>query len=454
MNKLNVFAGPRYPEGSENRITWALMTLLRLVPMACVAFVDLVRACHERQGGVPIRALTAMSGCRTHIGTQVSHLQARAGWLVAVGITREGGDVNVEIEAKPRKAIYDGVVTFEPPDRGRGAIDSSEPVTLTVESKLDPSVGAWQLMPSESHLPPLEEKGSKSPLQVDPKAVVLTWRDIFRTLTDLDSRTLLHPAETALVNDFLQHVRDRHPKLNPFDRFALCREDVGLLNRRCEEIMREVEPNEAWAGSSPIIKVESPAFRRIYLWAESERNGAIRLGLWPGDTMAQAREFWPRVNAPLLKALGRSKSWAVKPNLHFSRIQRHFHWAEPQLKVDEYIDYWKDGHEQDIRSCYRDASSKGFRHEWEALFRRRLISLDDVEQLDRQTTPTNHDRISMSPGLSVQYMWSRPEAERLDACGTFAEDVRLRIRDATETWGEILPFCKQAGARSKTPPEA
>ena len=452
MNKLNVFAGPRYPEGSENRITWALMTLLRLVPMACVAFVDLVRARQERQSGVPIRALTAMSGCRTRIETQVSHLQARAGWLVAVGITREGGEVNVEIEAKPRKAIYDGVITFEPP--GHGAIDSHEPVTLTVESKLDPSVGAWQLMPSESHLPPPEEKDSKSPLRVDPKAVVLTWRDIFRTLTDLDSRTLLHPAEAVLVNDFLQHVRDGHPMLNPFDRFGLCHGDIGLLNRRCEEIMREVEPNEAWAGSSPIIKVESPAFRRIYLWAESERNGAIRLGLWPGDTMAQAREFWPRVNAPILKALGKSKSWEVKPNLHFSRIQRHFHWADSQLTVDEYIDYWKDSHEQEIRSCYRDASSKSFRHEWEALFRRGLIGLDDVEKLDRQTTPTNHDRISMSPGLSAQYIWSRSEAERLDARGAFAEDVRLRIRDATETWGEILPFCKQAGARSNAPAEA
>ncbi|MXW37668.1 MAG: hypothetical protein F4Z65_05315 [Acidobacteria bacterium] len=450
MATLNAFVA-RYPEGTENRITWALMTLLRLVPMACVAFVDLVRACQERQGGVPIPALTAMTGCRTHIETQVSHLQARAGLLVAVGITREGGDVREKIEAEPRKAIYDGLITFEPADWGHGAIDSHEPVTLTVESKLDASVGPWQLMPSERHLPPPDERDGESPLRVDPKAVVLMWRDLFRAFTDLESRNLLHPSEAALVNDFLQYVRYRHPELNPFDRFALCRGDIGLLNRRCEEIMREVEPKEAWAGSSPIIKVESPAFQRIYLWAESEGNGDIRLGLWPGDTMTQARNLWPKVNAAKLKALERSEQWEVKPNLHFSKIQRHFHWAVSQLTVAEYAAYWKENHEQKIRSCYRDPSSGSFRHEWEGLFRRRLISADDVEELDQQTAPTNHDRISMSPGLSVLYTWSRSEAEKLDARGDFADEVRQRIREATETWGEVLPFCEPGGDRSNAP---
>ena len=64
MNKLNVFAGPRYREGDENRLTWALMTLLRLVPLACAAFVDLVRSRQEN----PIPAFTAMSGSNAETG--------------------------------------------------------------------------------------------------------------------------------------------------------------------------------------------------------------------------------------------------------------------------------------------------------------------------------------------------------------------------------------------------
>lgn len=452
MAALNVFVA-RYPEGSENRLTWALMALLRLVPMASVAFVDLVRVSQERQGGVPIPALTAMTGCRTHIETQVSHVRARAGRLVAIGITREGGDVTEEIKADPRKAIYDGLITFEPADRGHGAIDSHEPVTLTVESKLDSSVGPWQLMPSESHLPPPEEEGGKSPLRVDPKAVVLMWRDVFRAFADLESRNLLHPSEDALVNDFLHYVRYRHTGLNPFHRFALCRGDIDLLNRRCEEILRKIDPEEAWAGASPIIELESPACQRVYLWAESAGHGEIRLGLWPGDTMTQARMLWPIANVAKLRALDSSAGWEVKPNLHFSKIQRHFHWAETQLTLSEYAAYWKENHGQEIRPCHRHPSSKSFRHEWQALFRRGLISDDDVEELDQQTTPTNYGRILMAPGLSIQYIWSRSEAERLDARGDFTDDVRRRIREATETWGEVLPFCEEGGRGSNAPAE-
>ena len=268
--------------------------LLRLVPLACAAFVDLVRA---RQGN-PIPAFTAMSGCGTHIETQIGHLQARAGRLVAVGITREGGDVNVAIEAKPRKAIYDGLITFEPPERDHSAINTREPVTLTVESKLDSLGGSWQLMPSEGHLPPPEEEDGKRPLQVDSKAVVLAWRDIFRSLTDLESRNLLNSSESVLVRDFLQYVRSRHPSLNPFDRFALCGRDIGLLNRRCEEVLRQLEPNVAWTRtrpSRPFIGVESAAFQRIFLYAEFDKNGqlVIRMGIWPGGH----HESGPRVLA-------------------------------------------------------------------------------------------------------------------------------------------------------------
>ena len=44
MDKLNVFEGkPGYLPGKENRLTWALMNLIRLSPIVCAAFLDLVR---------------------------------------------------------------------------------------------------------------------------------------------------------------------------------------------------------------------------------------------------------------------------------------------------------------------------------------------------------------------------------------------------------------------------
>ena len=125
----------------------------------------------------------------------------------------------------------------------------------------------------------------------------------------------------------------------------------------------------------------------------------------------------------------------------------------PKFFSDQYIDYWKDSHEREILSCYRGPSGS-FRPQWEALSRRGLISSNDVEKLDQQTTPTNHRGISMSPGLAIQYTWSRAEAEVLDARGAFAKEVRRRIREATETWGETPRFCDQPGARSNAPADA
>ncbi len=429
MNKLNVFAA-RYPEESENRLTWALMSLLRLAPMARVAFVDLVRAQQEE----PIPALSEMLGCETRIDTQDSGIVAESGRLTAVGITSEGGEAGATIEPSPRRAIYDGILTFSLPERVVGGIPDQEPVTLTVETKLGASVNIEQLKPAESSLPP--EEDGESPVQVDKVPVVLAWRDIFRTLADLDRRKLLSPSETSLVSDFLDFVHARHPELNPFDRFGLCRGNPGLLNRRCATILKGLEDiGPVMDGGAPHIGVTADTHKRIYLWCEGDDPGSIRLSLYPGANMAQARAFWPRVDTAKLETLSKQESWSVKPNLQFSRIQRHFYWAPSEdMTLGEYLTYWKDRH-QEIRSCRRDAAGS-FRHEWERLAREKLIAEQEIDELDEQTTPTGYRQISMSPGLRVEYQWPLKDAERLDRTGTFTEAVRERIREATETWGE------------------
>ena len=44
MDKLNVCGGGlSYPLGEENRLTWALMNLIRISPIIRAAFLDLIR---------------------------------------------------------------------------------------------------------------------------------------------------------------------------------------------------------------------------------------------------------------------------------------------------------------------------------------------------------------------------------------------------------------------------
>ena len=429
MDKHNLFDGYLHCQpGTENRLTWALMNLIRLSPMVRAAFLDLVR---ERQVQ-PIPSLTTLRERECVVRSQIGSLVATEGRLVAIGITAEGGEVDAEIEAKDREAIYDGVVTFIAPESRQ---HQQESLTITVESKLGPVVGSWQLMPSESSL------GEEGQIKVDRQAVVLAWRDIVGALSDLDLRGLLSPSEGVLLQDFAEYVAANHAELNPFDHFAVCRDDLSLLNRRCEAIMRAIDPEEAWQGSMPVIAVDFLAFKLIRLWAEkSEGSWQIKLGIWPGDTMKQAREFWPKVDAKGLWEL-QGRGWLLEPNMHFSFMASHLYWAETPLAVSDYIALWKSG-KIEMASLYRDDSGD-FQHNWERLITKGLIPRDDVTHLQEVTTETKRDRISMSPGLRLRYSWSAEVARQLDRDGAFTEEVKERIREATETWGEVPDFCRE-----------
>ena len=431
MDKLNVFEGYLHCQpGTENRLTWALMNLIRMSPIIRAAFIDLVR---ERQKQ-PIPALTTLRERECVVQTQVGTLVAKEGRLVAIGVTAEGGDVEAEIQPKDKDMIYDGVVTFIAPE---GRQHQQESLTLTVESKLGPVVESWQLMPSEESL------GEEGQIKVNPQAVILAWRGIVGTLTDLELRGLVSPTEREFIRDFVDYVAANHPKLNPFDHFAVCRDDCDLLNRRCEVILREIDPTEAWHRSSPIIAVDSFSCKQIHLYADAEQEDArswwITLGLWPGDTMRQAREFWLRVDAKRLLKL-QDKGWVLWPNLHFSFAQTGLYGANTPLAVNEYIELWKSG-EMGIESLYRDDTGS-YRHNWDCLVAISLISPDDVEPLEEKTTKKNYPQIFMSPGLSISYTWLAKEAAQLDRDGTFVHEVKERIREVTETWGEVPEFCQ------------
>ncbi len=430
MDKLNVFGGGlSYPLGEENRLTWALMNLIRISPIIRAAFLDLVRDKQER----PIPALTALRERECVVQTQTGKLVAQEGRFVAIGITAEGKDDDDDVQPEDRGARYDGVVTFIAPENRR---HQQESLILTIESKRGSEVGAWQLMPSAASL------GEEGQIKVDSQAVILAWRDIISTLTDLELRELVSPAERVFIRDFIDYVATNHSELNPFDQFAVCRDDLYLLNRRCEVILREIEPTEERHKSWPIIAVKFPSYKQIWLWAEPDHAGSwrITLRLSPGNTITQARKFWSKVDTGELLALqNQNTGWRLESNLHFSYIATHLHRADTLLAVSEYIELWRSG-EMEITSLYRDGADS-YGHNWDCMGTRGLISPDDVEPLEEKTTRTKRDRIYMSPGLDISYTWPAVQASQLDRDGAFVCEVKERIREATETWGEVPDFC-------------
>ena len=415
-----------YHPGKENRLTWALLGLIRLSPIVCAAFLDLIREKQKR----PIPGFTTLREREFIVHTQVRTLPANEGRLVAIGITGEGREVDTEIHPEERGAIYDGVVTFIAPE---GRRHEQESLTLTIESKLGPEVEAWQLRPSEESL------GEEHQIDVDPQSVILAWRDILSTLTDLELRGLVNPTEKIVIRDFVDYVDIHHPQLNPFDHFGVCKGDLKLLDRRCKAILRKIDPNNS---SLPYIKVEEDSFRQIQLVAK-ERNGRdswqITLQLWPGVTMEQAHPFWEKVDTGRLLTL-QEEGWRLEPNLCFVYISPLPVWPNTQLSVEQYIDYWTVHYEEEIASRHPDDAGS-FRHNWEQLVQSGLISDADVEPLEEVSTGTNRSYISMSPGLGVCYTWPAKKAVELDRSRIFTDEVKKKIREATETWGEVPGFC-------------
>ncbi len=118
MDKLNIFDGYlSLKPGTEDRLTWALMNLIRMSPIIRAAFLDLVRDKQEQ----PIPALTTLRERKCVVQTQVGTLVAQEGRLVAIGITAEGKDVDDDVQSEDRGARYDGVVTFIAPENAASA---------------------------------------------------------------------------------------------------------------------------------------------------------------------------------------------------------------------------------------------------------------------------------------------------------------------------------------------
>ena len=289
-------------------------------------------------------------------------------------------------------------------------------------------------------MPSAASLGEEGQIKEDSQAVILAWRDIISTLTDLELRELVSPAERVLIRDFIDYVEAYHSKLNPFDHFAVCRDDIDLLNRRCEVIMREIASTEVGQGPLPFIPVEFPSYKRIYLNANVEQDHAgswwITLGLYPGDTMTQAQEFWSKVNIGQLLAL-QNTDWLLEPNLHFWHYYNRQN-ANTSLAVAEYIELWKSD-EITIASIWPDGAGS-YRHHWDCLVDRNLISRDDGELIEALSTE-NNPWISIAPGLGISYTWSAARASQLDRDGVFVCEVKEGIREATETWGEVPDFC-------------
>lgn len=420
MDRLNYFLPYESKARSqEDQLTRAFLVVVRLVPLAQATFIDLVREIQEKNGSQHrIPPLSALSALCPSIQTQISSISQPSGTLVSIVMTDDHWTPKSPVEPSDRIPRYDGLICY-PPDW-----------ILVIENKPS-SVNIWE----EQLHPNLPEE---SEILRDRMPVVLLWKTVIERLSSLIERDLLQGTEELVAGDFLEFVDENFPYLNPYTSLGICKDNEYLLQKRCREIMEQIAPGrvEHQRGYKDFIRVSAGPAQRVFLYAKigEHREWAIVLEIHPGDTTNQARQFFNNVNRDEFLSL-RHKGWSILPNLHFSFMATHLHWATPELLLEEYVEFWQRNKHR-IKGEQRD--STGFQVLFSKLRSDGLISKGDVIELEKLFTQTKRVTVNICPGFSVRFQWTKAQASEFDREQRFTEAVQGRITEAMTTWGQTV----------------
>lgn len=413
MKRTNYFSGFEHkPRHYEDQLTRAFLVLLRLVPPVQSAFIDYIRDEQLRNGRteiVPPRSMCATA--MNSIWTQTGSLKADEGRVLSILLIDERQNVRTTIKPSERTAVYDGVVHY-----GKGWIFAIEnkPFGGVREEQLNPNIGDTQEM------------------EVDPHLVELEWKELLSRLHTLNEGQLLGYTEALLLKDFLQYVQEDFPALNPYPSLASCKDDLGLLNLRCQQLMQEIAEDRLAYLRGYGHYLEAPelkGLKNVIVRAEAAGGGwHIVLALYPGDTITQARHFFDGLNRSALRSL--CDEWTCATNLHFAFMQQNLVWASPQVSIAEYIDFWMEHRERWLRQV----KEREFSELLDTLQEVGQLDDRDIEQFKIEFYETRRSTVNVCPGLKLQYRWPAKEATRLDEAGMLVKKIDRRVWQAARVW--------------------
>jgi hypothetical protein len=189
-----------------------------------------------------------------------------------------------------------------------------------------------------------------------------------------------------------------------------------------------VRHHHGWQDSA---RLDTGAAREVALVPKSE--GRVVLMLYPGDSVAQAREFFDGVSADRFLELPK-RGCSVRPNLHFAFIQTNLYWSKAEVPLEKYLSLWSSK-----RAIIQKWSREHFGLLFERLLSVRQIRPEDVIELRRIYIDSARNSLNLCPGFEVLFSWPVVEATTMDQEGRFASTVRERIVEAFDTWGQSVP---------------
>lgn len=428
MDHINYFKPYERKKGwHEDQLTRAFLVILKYIPMAQAIFIDTIRENQLSSGSkCLLPPLTEVGSCLSKSPmTQTSDIDLEEGKLVSVLLSDVPWNRDFEVTWGSKKLRHDGVIYY------------GENHVITIENKLNVAkYNGYQLHPW------LKSVEDPSKVEIDPIYVNITWRDIIRRLSALEQDGLILGAEEKLVDDFMDFIdsTDRLSGLNPYDRFSLCKDRKKLLLNRCRSIMNRLDSGDVQyhRGWHYYVKFDGAAkMVAIYPVMEHEQEEwGIRIAIYPGDTMCQARSLYQKLNSTELLKL-KNEGWSIAPNLHLSHISKQLVSTNVSADLKDYIQYWKMHQDEivQIRQC-------DFKILFEKLCDLGFMNKEsDIPKAEKHFINTGRQSLNLCPGLALTYTWDKSKASAIDdEREAFVKEARKRIDEAFACWRQKTPW--------------
>lgn len=430
LKRLNYFSPyENQPPWHEDQLTRSFLVLLKYVPLAQVAFLDLVKEASDRLcQEIEFNSFSFFEG-ELLMENQTKKIKPNAKRVFSVVITDENWKRDDEVKESERSAVYDAVVYLP------------NEMVFVIENKPS-SRNIWeeQLNISKESLPKVEEDEK---IEIMEKTLVILWKDFITRLTNFQKRDLLSGTEARIVDDYLYFIEENFPFLNPYERFSMCKDDRTLLKKKCHSIIEKIAPDKVIQrkGGEKVIQLEEGPVKLVSLKPtikdEEEGDWGIYLRLWPGDTVSQARKFFYNVKKEEFFGL-KEKGWKIWPNMHFAFMRSNLVWSNVKLSVEDYFNYWKENSSKIKRETVEGTHPQRFNELWDNFLEEGIISENDLLELEKHFGKTQRPNVNICPGFFVEFTWAKEEAEKLDNKKLFIREVREKIKEALSTWDQTM----------------
>lgn len=387
------------PAGHENQLTRALLVVLRYCPMAHQAWFRLV---------APDKDLHTLS--KADFQTQrmrVIDPQFEAPEEEVPGVSvwlAPDASKNMPLMTESdRQQVLDGIVNY------------GNEFVVVIENKI-----GWSGITEQPHQINLHG----APVRFDETPRSVSWQDLLKVFSDLVEHNLVTGAEQMILTDLLDFAEKHFSDIGPFTTLARCNGKAFRIERRLDSILGEAMnlPGGQHKGERDLSGTAIAALVRLK-FAEDK----VRLLVWPGDTLGQARAFYRNPTAVSALLHLQSDGWIIDPNFHWGFMAPGYAWAETPLSVEDYCNYWV----KEIGST-RELARSEWGEYWTKLECDQVVGSNGREAFDKDFTDTKRNKAHPRPGLECEYQWELKSAQHLDSKDKFVKEVRFRLNQILE----------------------